>query len=72
MVWEGSASAYRYPVIAAGVAAVRAGFLVRSDADADSRPMVACGQVAAHANSAPAAPLAPANRRRRDAAIPSV
>ena len=45
MLWEGSAIAYWYQVIAVGVVA-------------DSRPMVVWGQVAAYANSASATPLA--------------
>ena len=72
MLWEDSAIAYWYRVIAAGAAAVRAGSCAAGCADADSRPLVVRGQVAAHANSVPAAPLAPVNRRTRDAAIPPV
>ena len=58
MVWEGSAIEHWYQVIALAGAAVRAGFLWPDARTRTADPWSCEGQVAAYANSAPAAHLA--------------
>ena len=57
MLWEGSAIAYWYPVIALAAAAVRAGSLWPDARTRTAGPWSCEGPVAAYAKSAPAAHL---------------
>ena len=72
MLWDGSAIAYWYQVIVVGAAAVWAGSFRGWMRGCRQSAHGRVGQVAAYADSAPAAQLATVNIRRRDSAIPPV